>query len=202
MVQFGAEVRNVKDIRSERLSKDYEEMLRLQDTPYLSWIAVKGAPPFAEEYLLTVRLRSYALSATRGRYLVSELNGCTVKVSLWDSYPRIAPQIRMLSFPPVFHPNWYSKGTYCPPQAWRPDDSLKDYVLRMLGTLKYDPTLIETKAPANYKALEWYEKHRENQAWFPSDNTALTENSDEQVAALKAAVSSGKVIDNWANRST
>jgi ubiquitin-protein ligase len=115
----------MKDQRRDRLAQDFYEMLKIQDRPYLSWIVIKGEPPYAEEYLLTVRLKSYALSAEHGQYLVSRINSCTVKVTLWDSYPNIAPNIRLLSFPPVFHPCWYSKGTYCPPEPWSPESSLK-----------------------------------------------------------------------------
>ena len=188
----------MKDHRRDRLKRDFYEMLKIQDRPYLSWIAVKGEPPYAEEYLLTVRLRSYALSAQRGRYTVSVINGCTVRVTLWDSYPNIAPNIRMLSMPPVFHPSWYSKGAYCPPEQWSPDRSLKDCVMRMLGTIKYAPELIGSFAPANYKALDWFERNKDNDAWFPSDDTELTENSEEETAAAeKAALSLGEVIDSW-----
>ena len=188
----------MKDWRRDRLAQDFYEMLKIQDRPYLSWIAIKGEPPYVQEYLLTIRLKSYALSADHGKYTVGKIHGCTVKVTLWDSYPNIAPNIRMLSIPPVFHPNWYSKGTYCPPEPWSSGSSLKDYILRMLGTIKYDPALIETNAPANYKALEWYEKNRENSAWFPSDDTELTENSKEETAAAeKAALSPGEAIDSW-----
>ena len=191
----------MKDRLRDRLARDFYEMLKIQDRPYLSWIAVKGEPPYTQEYLLTIRLRSYALSAARGRYTVGGIHGCTVKVTLWDSYPNIAPNIRMLSIPPVFHPNWYSKGTYCPPEPWSPESSLKDYVIRMLGTIKYDASLIESNAPANYKALEWYEKNRGNGAWFPSDDTELTENSEEETAAAeRAALSPGEVIDSWGVR--
>lgn len=187
--------------RTDRLARDYREMLSIQDRPYLSWIAIKGDPPYAEEYLLTVRLRTYILSSESEMYKVGETDRCTVKVTLWDSYPHIAPNIRMLSIPSVFHPSWYSMGTYCPPEPWRPEHSLKDYVKCMLRTLIYDPAVIEASAPANYKALEWYMKNSGNTALFPSDNAELTENSVDRIAALeKAASSFGRVIDSWSVR--
>lgn len=184
--------------RSERLRRDFHEMLKIQDRPYLSWIATKGELPFAEEYLLHVRLRSYILSVRDGRYIVGTAEHSTVKVTLWDSYPNVAPNIRMLSLPPVFHPFWYSKGTYSSPEQWRPEISLKDYVVRMLCTLRFDPSFAETDAPANYKALDWFRKNRGNAALFPSDKTELTENSlSELVAAQEAAFSPGEIIDSW-----
>lgn len=184
--------------RTERLSRDYYDMLRIQNRPYLSWIATKGELPYAEEYLLTVRIRSYALGVVSNRYTVGVSPQCTVRVTLWDSYPDVAPNIRMLNIPPVFHPSWYAKGTYCPSTPWRADSSLKDYLLGMLKTLLYDPEQMDFTAPANYKAMNWYLKNRENTALFPSDTVVLSENTDEELAALAhAALSFDEIIDSW-----
>ena len=189
------------DNRRDRLAEDFREMLKLQSRPYLSWIATKGELPYAEEYLLDVRLRTYALSVREDSYIVGTIDRCTIRVTLWDSYPYVAPSITMLNLPPVFHPDWYSKGTYCPREPWRPDRSLKDHVLRMLKSLQYDPSEQDTDSPANYKALDWYRKNRDNTAWFPSDRTPLTENTPQQIAALeKTAYGVGEIIDNWAIR--
>ena len=185
--------------RNDRLASDYREMLMIQDRPYLSWIVTKGDIPHAEEYLMTVRLRTYALSSEPNRYIVGTVKSCTVKVTLWDSYPLVAPNIRMLSIPPVFHPNWYSKGTYCPSEPWRPDSSLKDFVKTMIATLTWEPSLIETTSPANYKALDWYHKNRDNSDWFPSDKTELTENSPEEAAASEPSFPK-EIIDSWTFR--
>lgn len=184
--------------RNERLRADFYDMLSIRNRPYLSWAATKGDLPCAEEYLLDIRLRSYALSADHGRYTVGVTHGCTVKVTLWDSYPETAPYIKMLSLPPVFHPCWYSKGVYCPPRKWRADCSLKDYILEMLRTLRYDPELIESDAPANYKALDWYLKHKADTALFPSDTTELSENSPQTAEAFgKSALCFDEVVDSW-----
>ena len=184
--------------RKERLAFDYHEMMKLQNRPYLSWIVTKGEPPYAEEYLMTIKARTYALGATEHAYRVGVIRECTVRMTLWDSYPVIAPNTKMLNIPPVFHPDWYSKGTYCPSELWHEEDSLKDYVKRMIQTLTYEPTLIEAEHPANFKALAWYQKHRENTELFPSDTIELTENSPEKTADMeKAALSFGEVIDSW-----
>ena len=45
--------------RRDRLAQDFREMLKLQARPYLSWIATKGELPYAQEYLLTIKLRTY-----------------------------------------------------------------------------------------------------------------------------------------------
>lgn len=182
------------DNRKERLAADYREMLKLQDRPYLSWIVTKGEPPYAEEYLLTVKIRTYALSATEERYIVSTIDACTIRVTLWDSYPKLAPNTKMLNMPPVFHPNWYSKGTYCPSERWHEGDSLKDYVKRMLGTLTYDPLLIETRSPANFKAAAWFKKMRDNENLFPSDPVELTENAPDEITEKDQL---GAIIDSW-----
>lgn len=183
--------------RNERLKADYREMLKIQNRPYLKWIAVKGELPYAEEYLLTAYIRTYALTSDGERYIVGAIDRCTIKVALWDSYPHVAPYSKMVSLPPVFHPDWYSKGVYCSSQPWHEERSLKDYVLRMIGTLTYDPALMATAAPANYKALSWYRKNGENEALFPSDPIALTENTPDEAAALEKAAVFREEVDSW-----
>lgn len=182
--------------RNERLAFDFHEMLKIQDRPYLSWIATKGDLPYIEEYLLSVRLRTYALSARSGAYTVGAIRRCTIKVTLWGSYPDVAPHITMLDLPPVFHPDWYSKGAYSPAVKWDPEMSLKDYILRMLDALRYEPSLIGTDTPANFKALDWYMKHRDDTSLFPSDTVELTENDPQQItAAEKAMTEFEEVVD-------
>lgn len=184
--------------RNERLAADFADMLTIQDRPYLSWIATKGELPYAQEYLLTIKLRTYVLSLIQGRYTVGAVDRCTVRVTLWDSYPATEPYVKMLDIPPVFHPNWYSKGTYSPSVPWRPDTSLKEYIKEMLRTLRYDPEPIETERPANYKALDWYIRRKNDDSLFPCDRTELTENNAEETAAAeKAVLSLGEVIDSW-----
>lgn len=186
------------DNRNEKLKSDFLEMLKIQNTPYLSWIATKGELPYIEEYLLTIKVRSYVLSLRSGRYTVSSVDQCTVKVTLWDSYPHIAPNIRMLSLPSVFHPDWYSKGTYCASLPWTPHTSLKDYLLRMIRTLCWEPDVMESNAPANYKALDWYRKHRDNEDLFPSDPVILCENTAEETEAIKKKLFAlGEIVDSW-----
>lgn len=183
--------------RDERLAADYRDMLRIQDRPYLRWIATKGEPQRAEEYLLDIRLRTYALTAEQGRYIVGAVRRCLVSVTLWDSYPHTAPYVRMLSQPPVFHPRWYSKGTYCPAEPWRAETPLADFIRQLIGTLTYDPALTDTDAPANYKALDWYRRNRGNTALFPSDSTPLSENSEDTVRAPESSAIFDEIIDSW-----
>ena len=187
----------MQENRNDRLARDYREMLKIQNRPYLSWIVTRGEPPYAEEYLLSISLRTYALTAESGKYIVGAIERCAVRIRLWDSYPYTAPNIRMLSLPPVFHPDWYSKGTYSPPQPWRPEDSLKDYVLRMLESLRWEPSAITSGAPANYKALDWYQRNRDNGAWFPSDPITLSENTDDEARKAEQAAVFGEIIDSW-----
>ena len=189
------------DSRKERLAFDYREMLKIQNRPYLSWIAAKGEMPYVQEYLLNVRLRTYVFSAAKGKCTVGAIRRCTIRVTLWDSYPDTAPYICMLDIPPVFHPEWYSKGTYCPSEPWRREDSLKDHILRMLDGLRYGPSLTDTDTPANFKAQDWYRKNRENTALFPSDQTQLTENTPEEIDAAEKALDPFKeIVDSWTTR--
>ena len=184
--------------RNERLAADYSEMMKIQDRPYLSWIAVKGEPPYAEEYLLNIKIRTYVFKMKSGVCEVGAIKNCTVAVTLWPSYPYTAPYVKMLSMPPVFHPDWYSKGVYSPSQPWDPKLSLKDFIMRMLDTLRYDTRLIDTVTPANYKAMEWYMKNHDSSSLFPSDTVVLIENTPEETsAAEKAAATFNETVDIW-----
>ena len=188
----------MSESRKDRLASDYREMLKIQNRPYLSWTAAKGELPYAEEYLLSVNLRTYVFSMRSGVCTVGAISRCTVKVTLWDSYPYIAPNIRMLDIPPVFHPAWYSKGAYSPSAPWDPETSLKSYIISMLKTLQYDPSVIDTAAPANYKALDWYMKNRENITFFPSDTTILSENTPVELNALERSIDTfSDIVDTW-----
>ncbi len=190
----------MSESRDDRLIHDYHEMMKIQNRPYLSWIVTKGEPPCAREYLLTVRLRTYALTVRSGRYTVGVIRRCTIRVTLWDSYPKAAPHITMLNIPPVFAPDWYSKGTYSPSQPWREDTSLKDYILQMLKTLQYDLPDTPNTAPANYKAQDWYQKCRHDRSLFPCDATKLTENDPLQTSAAAEAADLDEIIDSWGIR--
>lgn len=187
----------MSESRNDRLSSDYREMMKIQDRPYLSWIATKGELPYAEEYLLTVKLRTYALSVRSGVHTVGVIDRCVIRITLWDSYPHTAPYVKMLNLPPVFHPDWYSKGTYSPHTPWDPGMSLKDFVVGMLKTLRYDPERIDTTAPANYKALDWFLKNRDNEKLFPSDTTVLSENTREEIDAIEKSGAFDEIVDSW-----
>lgn len=184
--------------RDERLAQDFREMLKIQNRPYLDWITIGGDPPYAEEYLLRIRLRTYVFRSKQGKCTVGAINECTVKVTLRGSYPDTAPYVTMLDIPPVFHPCWYSKGTYSPTKPWDPSTSLKDFILTMLRTLKYDPALITGELPANYKALDWFMKNRDSSSLFPSDTVTLTENTAEETAALLSQFEAfSEIVDTW-----
>ncbi len=187
----------MSESRNDRLSSDYREMMKIQDRPYLSWIATKGELPYAEEYLLTVKLRTYALSVRSGVHTVGVIDRCVIRITLWDSYPAVAPYVRMLNLPPVFHPDWYSKGTYSPHTPWDPATSLKDFVVGMLKALRYDPERIDTTSPANYKALDWFLKNRDNDKLFPSDTTVLSENTREEIDAIEKSGAFDEIVDSW-----
>ena len=56
----------------------------------------------------------------------------------------------------------------------------------------------ESDAPANNKALDWYLKHRDDTALFPSDTTELSENSPQTAEAFgKSALCFDEIVDSW-----
>lgn len=153
--------------RRIRLKSDYEDMKKIKNQPYASWVVSKGAEPYVEEYLITINVRTYYAPG-------KAMNTCKVKITLPANYPYDAPDTIMVSDPLVYHPHWFISGRYCP-GSWGVSESLLRYTEKMIETLQNNPDLINPDSPANTDAMNWYLRNKNNKSLFPSDTTKLTE---------------------------
>lgn len=149
-------------LRKIRLKSEYEEMKMIQNTPYLSWEAVKGEPPYIEEYLLDVHLRTYCAPE-------KTIEGFKVKITLPKDYPYSPPVLKQVSEPLIFNPEWflsgvYSIGCHCP------SNPLVRVIEMMLYTTQYSEEYIDINSPCNMEALKWYLNNKDNKDLFPSDS--------------------------------
>lgn len=153
--------------RRLRLKSDYEEMKKIQNQSYVSWVVSKGVAPYVEEYLLTIKVRTYYAPG-------KTMNTCKVQITLPTDYPYSAPSAKMISEPLVYHPHWFLSGSYCP-GSWGVSESLLRFTEKMIETLQNNPDRINPSSPANKEAMAWYLKNKNNKSLFPSDTTKLTE---------------------------
>ncbi len=150
-------------VRERRLESDYKEMLKIRSCPNIKWEITKGKAPYVEEYLITLKIRTYKSKE-------QTMDSCKVRVTLSDQYPKVAPNIVMLD-PKIFHPNWYESGRFCPGK-FLPSESLGSLVIRMIRTIQFDSMVTNPNSPANRDAASWYENNI-NKGIFPTDNTEL-----------------------------
>lgn len=157
---------DITQLHKIRIASDYKEMCRIATSPIISWVATKGKAPYVEEYVLTIKVRTYS-----GPDKV--MNQCKVRVTLPPDYPQRAPLTRMEGVL-VFHPNWFINGTYCC-GSYPLSESLGNYVLRMIRSLQYDPQVTNPnpRDAANPDAIKWYLNNKHNKKMFPSDKQSL-----------------------------
>ena len=158
---------NIAELHRIRIASDYNEMCQIARSPMVSWTATKGEAPYVEEYLLTIKVRTYS-----GPNKI--MNSCKVRITLPANYPQVKPVTKMEGTL-VFHPNWFTDGGYCCGD-YRPKESLGNYVVRLIETLQYNRQITNEKSAANQTANRWYLNNRGNKDLFPSDKQPLPDN--------------------------
>lgn len=139
-------------VRLKRLRADYEKMCTLfsQD----SRIRIKkslGDPP--EKYQLEYLVAGMEKKLDGSLHL---RNNFVVEITLTGSYPRMAPQCKMLT--PVFHPN-IAPHAICIGDHWAAGESLANLVVRIAEMLAYQS--YNLKSPLNGEAAKWAELKKE-----------------------------------------
>lgn len=150
-------------IRNIRLQNDYSEMLKLKDTPVISWTAIKGTPPAVSEYLVTLRIKTYIAPD-----VMTDI--CHLRITLPEDYPLHSPDFR-IEDTPIFHPAFFADGRYGSYQ-YSPATSLPQWVQRIFIELQYKEISC-LNAPSNNMALHWYLENKDNDKMFPCDDTAF-----------------------------
>lgn len=153
-----------QEIRNIRLKNDYKEMVNIRGN-IISWKAVKGIPPYVEEYEVTVNVNGITARGPQYR------NTHVVSVKIPANYPKAAPDVRMKSIPYVYHPNWYKDGKWCY-GTWIMSEGLGHHIVRMTRTIQYDMEITNENSPANTNASDWYVNNKRKNI-FPCDDQTL-----------------------------
>lgn len=156
-----------QEIRRIRLASDYKQMCNIRGS-IISWVPVRGTPPYVEEYKVTIRVRT--ITGVSGNNPVYR-DTSVVTVTLPQNYPIEKPKIIMESDPQPFHPNWYAHKLWCC-GMWFTSESLGDHVIRMVKTLQYDLDITNENSPANVEAKNWYVANKRS-GLFPCDRQKL-----------------------------
>jgi hypothetical protein len=171
-----------QEVRRMRLKSDYAEMCNIRGH-IISWRAGGGAPPYVEEYELTVNVRSIVGRGPRFRSRHS------IRVELPCDYPWAPPRALMTDRPVVFHPNWWRDHQWCY-GCWDISEGLGHFVVRMVRTLQFDPVITNEDYPANAAARVWYLANR-GRGLFPCDAQVLPDPSRSRREARHTAATPG-----------
>jgi ubiquitin-protein ligase len=136
-------------VRLRRLQADYDKVREYVNRhPRLQLIQSDGTPP--ERYQLEYRIRGLRQTADE----LSVVKSHMVEIALPISYPRMAPQCRMLT--PIFHPN-IAPHAICIGDHWSPGEPLWSIIARIGEMISYQS--YNTKSPLNGEAARWVDEH-------------------------------------------
>jgi ubiquitin-protein ligase len=148
----------MSSVRLRRLQADYERLREfLLRQPRVRLIQAQGNPP--ERYQLEYQIKGLRQVDDQLQTVASHV----VEIMLPLSYPRMAPQCRMLT--PVFHPN-IAPHAICIGDHWSAGEPLWSMVARIGEMIAYQT--YNTKSPLNGEAARWVEEH---QGELPLDRT-------------------------------
>lgn len=146
-------------IRDKRLHNDYEKITGMfREGGKITVKNISGNPP--EKYQIEFKVNSLVMQPNGN---VQVKNSHIAEIYLTNSYPRQAPQCRMLT--PVFHPN-IAPHAICIGDHWSAGESLSHLIVRIAEMLAFQS--YNLKSPLNGDAAKWTHVnfHR-----FPIDNT-------------------------------
>ena len=160
-------------IRDKRLQSDYLKMCEtFPNTGKIKILSTSGTPP--DKYQIEFSVNSIVMNP-QGQVVAK--NKHTAEIYLTATYPRQAPQCRMLT--PVFHPN-IAPHAICIGDHWAVGESLPHLVIRIAEMLAYQS--YNLKSPLNGDAAQWADKNRFK---FPLDRTDFSsyfENSSNSIS--------------------
>ena len=90
-------------------------------------------------------------------YPIAKQESSIVHIDLLGNYPikEYPPKITVKT--PIFHPNIYVNGIFCP-GSWNPTEFLDFFVKRFIYTICFYPQYTNPFSPANRTASDWYKK--------------------------------------------
>ena len=169
-------------VRLKRLQADYDKLRDyISRHPRIQLIQAQGTPP--ERYQLEYRIRSLRQTDDELATVKSHM----VEIALPLSYPRMAPQCRMLT--PIFHPN-IAPHAICIGDHWSPGEPLWSIVARIGEMIAYQS--YNTKSPLNGEAARWVDQHVDELpldpvSMMPDDAEAPTAGADVRAGGLAVA---------------
>lgn len=159
-------------IRDKRLQADYSKMCdTFPNTGKIRIIQTSGNPP--DKYQIEFDVISLVMTP---KGTVSTKNKHTAEIYLTSTYPRQAPQCRMLT--PVFHPN-IAPHAICIGDHWAVGESLPHLVIRIAEMLAYQS--YNLKSPLNGDAAQWADKNRIK---FPTDKTDFSSYYENGISSV------------------
>jgi ubiquitin-protein ligase len=136
-------------VRHRRLLADHRMVsTAFADHPYIRVVEAAGDPP--ERYKIEYRVRGLVVQNEQ----IVPKEEHLVEVFLTLSYPRQAPQCRMLT--PVFHPN-IAPHAICIGDHWSAGESLAALIGRIGELISFQSYNI--KSPLNGAAAKWAVEH-------------------------------------------
>ena len=136
-------------VRLKRLAADYENILRaFGDHPQIRILEMEGDPP--ERYKVEFQLKGLVIQDGKVIPKLTHL----AEVYLPLSYPRQAPQCRMLS--PIYHPN-IAPHAICIGDHWSAGESLATLIARIGEIITFQS--YNVKSPLNGEAARWAEQN-------------------------------------------
>lgn len=151
-------------MREQRLLKDMELLVALNDKSALIKIAFNGMPP--ERYRVTYYCNSFVWANGNKSPSISNLH--ELNIYLHKEYPRRPPALKWLT--DIFHPNIlppYKNGGVCI-GSWTAAETLDSLCVRIGEMLQYKNYNLED--PLDLEAAKWI---RQNLYLLPADNRSL-----------------------------
>ncbi|MBN2711967.1 MAG: hypothetical protein JXR97_05965 [Planctomycetes bacterium] len=145
-------------VRLRRLKADYDRIsTAFSGNTRIRILRTVGQPPekYQVEYLVT------SMQKDAQTQKLKQHNSFIAEISLTGSYPRMAPQCKMIT--PVFHPN-IAPHAICIGDHWAAGETLVNLIVRIGEMLSFQSYNI--KSPLNGQAARWCE---ENQGLLPLD---------------------------------
>ena len=174
-------------VRLRRLKADYDTM-RAFFSPQARVHVLKtlGNPPekYQIEYLVT------SLQQNLATRQLTQHNAFIAEIVLTGSYPRMAPQCRMLT--PVFHPN-IAPHAICIGDHWAAGETLPNLVVRIAEILSYQS--YNLKSPLNGEAAKWAALHESDLPLDIFDFSSLLA-TGEAVSMQHGAAAAGGICGN------
>jgi ubiquitin-protein ligase len=176
------------NVRLKRLKADYDQIsLSFTGKSRIKILKTIGSPPntYQIEYLVS------SLQKPAGMDSPKIHNSFIVEIVLTGSYPRMAPQCRMLT--PIFHPN-IAPHALCIGDHWAAGESLSFLISRIGEMLAFQS--YNVKSPLNGEAAKWVEKNMDKLPLDDFDFSSLLNTGEVTGKNTDGTIRKGEACSN------